>query len=145
MPIGTVDSKGVFTAQNPGTVVITATQGTVSGSTVVTVAPPSPTANSVRICQEPCNIVSVSDSTAVIYRFALGTGTGAPVAKYALKDGAPYTVVYTYVAKGLQHTVAVPAYILPPAILGAMDSNGVFTPVVNGVLALTWPMPAAGQ
>lgn len=146
MPIGTVSSTGVFTAQNPGTATVTATSGTVSGSTVVTVTPPSPTVNSVRICQEPCTIISVSDKTATIYRYAVGTGTGAPVGKYALEDGAAYTVVYSYVATpgGLQHTLAVPAYTAPMGILGATDSNGVFTPVVNGTLTLNWP-PPAGQ
>lgn len=144
-PVGTVSSTGVFTAQNPGTATITATSAGVSGSTTVTVTYPSPVANSVRICQEPCNIVSVSDSTATIFRFALGTGTGAPVGKYALRDGAAYTVVYTYVPKepnGLQHTVIVPAY--PLSTISAIDSNGVVTHVnAQGILALTWPMPAA--
>jgi hypothetical protein len=141
MPVGTVDSKGVFTAQNPGIATVTATVGTVSGSTVITVPPPSPTANSVRICQEPCYITSVSDSTALIYRFALGTGTGAPVAKYALKNAAPYTVVYTYVKTpgGLQHTLSIPAYVMPLVILGVTDSNGVFTPLTDGKISITWP------
>jgi hypothetical protein len=107
--------------------------------------PPSPIANAVRICQEPCTIVSVSDKTATIFRYALGTSTGAPVGKYALKDAAAYTVVYTYVPVepgGLQHTVNVPAFALPLTITGIVDSNGVTFPNVQGTIAATWPLPA---
>jgi hypothetical protein len=120
------------------------TVGSQSGTvTTGPLLPPSPIANSIHLCGEPCTVIGFVEATTQVFQYGVGTG---PVSRYAIETGSIHTISYTFVSAGrnIIRTITIPAYVaptpIPLVILGVVDNNGVFTPISpTGITVLPWP------